>query len=207
MAEESYLVDVFHDGEEGLYWALINNYDLIILDIMLPKKNGFEICKTLRKRKISTPILMLTARDSVEDKVIGLNEGADDYLTKPFAFEEFLARVKALMRRNQNDKNKILTLSDLELDTISRKVRRKNCEIELTGKEYSLLEYLMRNQNRIITETMILSHVWDTNFDPESNIIKVFIHHLRAKIDHGFDEQLLQTVRGMGYIMKSSKGL
>lgn len=199
------MIDVFYNGEEGLYWALINTYDLIILDIMLPDKNGLEICRTLRRKKINTPVLMLTARDSLEDKVIGLNEGADDYLTKPFAFEEFLARVKALIRRTQDYKDKILVLSDLKLDTVSRKVYRNGHEISLTGKEFALLEYLMSHQNRIITETMILNHVWDMNYDPGSNVVSVFIHHLRNKIDKGFEEKLIHTVKGMGFIMKSSE--
>ena len=177
LEEEHYAVDVFHDGEDGAYWATVNDYDLIILDIMLPGKDGIEICNEIRHKNILTPILMLTAKTSVGDRVKGLDTGADDYLTKPFAFEELFARVRSLLRRNQAYKTKTLKIADLDLDPASRKVSRAGKKIALTGKEYALLEYLMRNKGRVLTETMIIDHVWDMNFDPESNIVNVYIHH------------------------------
>lgn len=199
LEEEHYAVDVFHDGEDGAYWATVNEYDLIILDIMLPKKNGIKICNEIRHKNILTPILMLTAKTSIEDRVKGLDTGADDYLTKPFAFEELFARVRSLLRRNQAYKTKTLKIADLELDPASRKVSRANKKIALTGKEYALLEYLMRNKGRVLTETMIIDHVWDMNFDPESNIVNVYIHHLREKVDRGFGKKLIHTIRSLGY--------
>ena len=199
LEEEHYAVDVFHDGEDGAYWATVNDYDLIILDIMLPKKNGIEICNEIRHKNILTPILMLTAKTSIEDRVKGLDTGADDYLTKPFAFEELFARVRSLLRRNQAYKTKTLKIADLELDPASRKVSRAGKKIALTGKEYALLEYLMRNKGRVLTETMIIDHVWDMNFDPESNIVNVYIHHLREKVDRGFGKKLIHTIRSLGY--------
>ncbi len=199
LEEEHYAVDVFHNGEDGAYWATVNDYDLIILDIMLPKKNGIEICNEIRHKNILTPILMLTAKTSVGDRVKGLDTGADDYLTKPFAFEELFARVRSLLRRNQAYKTKTLKIADLELDPASRKVSRAGKKIALTGKEYALLEYLMRNKGRVLTETMIIDHVWDMNFDPESNIVNVYIHHLREKVDRGFGKKLIHTIRSLGY--------
>ena len=200
--EEHYAVDVFHNGEEGLYWAVVNDYDLIILDIMLPGKDGIEICNEIRQKKILAPVLMLTAKTSIKDKVKGLDTGADDYLTKPFAFEELLARVRSLLRRTQAYKTKTLKIADLELDPASRTVSRAGKRLGLTGKEYALLEYLMRNKGRVLTETMIIEHVWDMNFDPESNIVNVYVHHLRGKIDRGFDRKLIHTIRGLGYTME-----
>ena len=199
LEEEHYAVDVFHDGEDGAYWATVNDYDLIILDIMLPGKDGIEICNEIRHKNILTPILMLTAKTSIEDRVKGLDTGADDYLTKPFAFEELFARVRSLLRRNQAYKTKTLKIADLELDPASRKVSRAGKKIALTGKEYALLEYLMRNKGRVLTETMIIDHVWDMNFDPESNIVNVYIHHLREKVDRGFGKKLIHTIRSLGY--------
>ena len=199
LEEERYAVDVFHNGEDGAYWATVNDYDLIILDIMLPGKDGIEICNEIRHKNILTPILMLTAKTSVGDRVKGLDTGADDYLTKPFAFEELFARVRSLLRRNQAYKTKTLKIADLELDPASRKVSRAGKKIALTGKEYALLEYLMRNKGRVLTETMIIDHVWDMNFDPESNIVNVYIHHLREKVDRGFGKKLIHTIRSLGY--------
>ena len=199
LKEELYAADVCHDGDEALYLAEVNQYDLIILDVMLPKKNGFEVCRELRGRSIHTPILMLTARGQIEDKVRGLQEGADDYLTKPFAFEELLARVQALLRRTQDYKANIMRVGDLELNPVSRKVTREGKAITLTGKEYALLEYLMRNKGRIITQSMIIEHVWDMNYEGMSNVVNVYINHLRDKIDKGFTVKYIQTVRGMGY--------
>lgn len=199
LEEENYAVDVFYDGEDGAYWAAANDYDLVILDIMLPGKDGIEICNEIRGRNILTPILMLTAKDSLEDKIQGLDVGADDYLTKPFAFEELLARIRALLRRNQSYKTKTLKAADLELDPTARTVTRAGKQIPITGKEYALLEYLLRNKGRIVTETMIIEHVWDMNFDSLSNVVNVYIHHLREKIDRDFDKKLIRTIRSLGY--------
>lgn len=199
LKEEQYAVDVCYDGEEALFQSQVNQYDLIILDVMLPKKNGFAVCKQIREEGNLTPILMLTARDQLEDKVKGLQEGADDYLTKPFAFEELLARIKALLRRTQDYKTKTLNVGDLELDPVSRKVTRQGKPLSLTGKEYALLEYLMRNKSRTITQSMIIDHVWDMNFDGLSNVVNVYINHLREKIDKGFPQKYIHTIRGVGY--------
>ncbi|MCU0290160.1 MAG: response regulator transcription factor [Acidobacteria bacterium] len=199
LKEEQYAVDVCYDGEEALFQSQVNQYDLIILDVMLPKKNGFMVCRQIREEGNLTPILMLTARDQLEDKIKGLQEGADDYLTKPFAFVELLARIKALLRRTQDYKTKNMKVGDLELDPVSRKVTRENKLISLTGKEYALLEYLMRNRGRIITQSMIIDHVWDMNFDGLSNVVNVYINHLREKIDKGFTQKYIHTIRGVGY--------
>ena len=199
LKEQHYSVDVVYDGEEGLYMAELNPYDLIVLDIMLPKKDGISIAKELRAKKIDVPILMLTARNAVKDKVSGLNAGADDYLTKPFSFTEFLARVRALLRRQRKEKIDVLILGDLEINTVTHSVKRGGSQIFLTSKEFSLLEYLMLNMNQVVTRTMISEHVWHENFDRMTNVIDVHISRLRGKIDKGFDKQLLETVRGAGY--------
>lgn len=201
LKEEGHAVDVSYDGEDGEFLAEINEYDLIILDLMLPKKNGIQVCKELRDQGIATPVLMLTARDSIEDKVRGLDAGADDYLGKPFAFEELLARVRALLRRRSDNKSPVLQVADLRLDPMSRKVTRKEKAIRLTTKEYALLEYLMRNPNKVLSRTLIGEHVWDMNFDPESNVIDVYVSHLRSKVDKGHEVQLIHTLRGQGYIL------
>ena len=202
LEEETYAVDIASDGEEGLHLGEQNPYDLIILDLMLPKINGLDILSHLRAKKIETPILLLTAKDSVEDKVEGLNQGADDYLTKPFAFSELLARIRVLLRRGKVETKTTLEIADLTLDLVSHKVNRGNEEIELTGKEYSLLEYFMRNQEKVLTRTMIAEHVWDYNFDTFTNVIDVYVNHLRKKIDKNFPAKLLHTLRGVGYVMK-----
>ena len=202
LEEETYAVDIAADGEEGLYMGGQNQYDLIILDLMLPKINGLDILSSLRAKNIETPILLLTAKDSVEDKVKGLNLGADDYLTKPFAFSELLARIRVLLRRGKVESKTTLEIADLTLNLVSHKVRRGNEEIELTGKEYSLLEYFMRNQEKVLTRTMIAEHVWDYNFDTFTNVIDVYVNHLRKKIDKNFSTKLLHTLRGVGYVMK-----
>jgi len=168
----------------------------------LPEMDGLEVLQKLRQSGIDTPILLLTAKDSVEDKVAGLNKGADDYLTKPFAFSELLARVRVLLRRGQKETKTILTLGDLTLDLVSHKVKRGDEDIELTSKEYSLLEYFMRNPGKVLTRTMIAEHVWDYNFDTFTNVIDVYINHLRKKIDKNFSKKLLHTMRGVGYVMK-----
>lgn len=202
LKEEHYVVDMADDGEKALFLAEINVYDLIILDIMLPRKSGVAVCRELRGKKIDAPILILTAKDTVRDKVIGLDSGADDYLAKPFAFEELLARVRALLRRKIAGKTTFLKVADLELDQITHKVRRAGREIALTSKEYSLLEYLMLNSGQVVTRTMISEHVWNEDFDSFTNVIDVYINYLRSKIDRGFKKQLLHTLRGTGYTLK-----
>jgi len=202
LEEETYAVDIATDGEEGFHLGEQNQYDLIILDLMLPKINGLDILSRLRSQKIDTPILLLTAKDSVEDKVEGLNQGADDYLTKPFAFSELLARIRVLLRRGKAESKTTLEIADLTLNLVSHKVSRGSEEIELTGKEYSLLEYFMRNQEKVLTRTMIAEHVWDYNFDTFTNVIDVYVNHLRKKIDKNFSNKLLHTLRGVGYVMK-----
>jgi heavy metal response regulator len=202
LEEEHYAVDVAHDGERGLQMAEAENYDLLILDVMLPKMSGIEVVKALRAKPKTTPVLLLTAKTSTEDKVAGLDSGADDYLTKPFAFEELLARVRSLLRRGSFEKSIILKVADLELDTVKHKAKRGGKTIELTAKEYSLLEYLMRNKDRALSRTIISEHIWDYNFDTGTNIIDVYVNHLRNKIDEGFDLKLIHTVRGVGYVMK-----
>ncbi len=202
LKEQHYAVDVAYDGEQGLFLAEVNTYDLIILDVMLPIKNGLSICQELRKKNQDVPVLMLTARDEVDDKVLGLDAGADDYLTKPFAFEEFLARVRVLLRRKRKEKTTKLKVADLELDQISHKVQRCGKELNLTSTEYALLEYLMLHVNQVVTRTMISEHVWNENFDSFSNVINVYINYLRNKIDEGFPKKLIHSIRGTGYILK-----
>ncbi len=203
LREEGHAVDTAADGEDGGFLAEVNDYDLIVLDIMLPKKNGITVCRELRDRGVNTPVLMLTARDSVEDRVRGLDAGADDYLVKPFAFEELLARVRALLRRQSDSKTPILVIGDLELNPISRSVTRNGKGIRLTTKEYALLEYMLRNPNKVLSRTLIGEHVWDMNFDPESNVIDVYVSHLRAKVDKGHDTSLIHTMRGQGYMIST----
>jgi heavy metal response regulator len=202
LKEESYVVDIAQKGVDGLFQATNVTYDLIILDIMLPDMNGFDICRKIRSAGVTTPILMLTARDSVKDKVLGLDSGADDYLTKPFAFEEFLARVRALLRKSRTVKTTTLKVGDLELDQLTRKVKRSDTEIALANKEYALLEYLMVHANQVVTRTMISEHVWNEAFDSLSNVFDVHIHRLRKKINEGFDKDLIQSIRGVGYILR-----
>jgi heavy metal response regulator len=202
LEEEKYEVDTALDGEEGLKLALDKQYDLIVLDWMLPKKDGLTVIKELRDKKTLTPVLMLTAKDSLEDIIAGLDSGSDDYLTKPFAFAELLARVRALLRRSEMDKGAELRFADLRLDPVTHKVWRKDKEIDLTAKEYGLLEYFMRNPNQVLTRTMIADHVWDYTFDTFTNIIDVYVNYLRKKIDRDADKKLIHTVRGVGYIFK-----
>ncbi|PLX98021.1 MAG: DNA-binding response regulator [Desulfuromonas sp.] len=202
LEEEQYAVDVAYDGEEGLYMASNNPYDLLILDIMLPKKDGLTVVKELRAKDITTPILCLTAKDKVEDVVSGLDSGSDDYLAKPFAFAELVARVRALLRRPSQDRGAEIAFSDLRLDPVAHKVWRGDQEIVLTAKEYALLEYFIRNPNKILTRTMIAEHVWDYNFDSFTNIIDVYVNYLRKKVDKDHDKKLIHTVRGVGYVLK-----
>ncbi|GAB4293545.1 MAG: response regulator transcription factor [Desulfuromonadia bacterium] len=201
LEEEKFEVDTAFDGEEGLAMALKNPYDLIILDWMLPKRDGIAVLHELRKEK-TTPVLMLTAKDSVDDIVSGLESGSDDYLTKPFAFAELLARVKALVRRSEYDRGAELKFADLRIDPVTHKVWRGENEIDLTAKEYALLEYFMRNPNQVLTRTMIADHVWDYTFDSFTNIIDVYVNYLRKKIDRDYPKKLIHTVRGVGYILK-----
>jgi DNA-binding response OmpR family regulator len=203
LLEEAYAVDLAYDGEEGEYLAEVNPYDLIILDIMLPNKDGIEVCHELRAKKINTPILMLTAKDTVEDRVTGLDTGADDYLVKPFAFNELLARVRALLRREAMSKSPELRVGDLTLNTLTRQVWRGQRPIELTAKEYVILEYFMRHPNVVVTRTMVEEHAWDYDFDSLSNLVDVYIRRLRRKIDNEGEDSLIQTLRGAGYRLKA----
>lgn len=199
LKEEKYAVDVCRNGNDALFYAQVHDYDVIILDLMLPGKDGMDVCRELREKSVYTPILMLTAKDTIEDKISGLSEGADDYLTKPFSFAELLARIRALLRRSQDYKESVLRVGDLELDPIRRQVTRAGKEINLTGKEYGVLEYLMRNKGKVVTEWMILEHVWDMNYEGTSNVVNVYINHLRNKIDKGAQTKLIHTLRGYGY--------
>jgi DNA-binding response OmpR family regulator len=200
--EQGYAVDTAHDGEGGLHFAESEPYDLIVLDLMLPKLNGYEVCRRLRAARSRVPILMLTARDSVDDRVGGLDSGADDYLIKPFAFRELLARVRALLRREGLSKNPLLRAGDLELDTSTRSVRRGERAVELTSKEYAILEYFVRNPNRVLSRTQIAEHTWDHGFVALSNVVDVYVRALRRKLRDDHEPRLLRTVRGVGYQLK-----
>jgi len=202
LKEDGYSVDLAYDGEQGYYLARTSDYDLIILDLMLPKMDGLTLCRRLRQDKFTKPILMLTVRNSVQDKVTGLDAGANDYLTKPFAFEELLARCRALLRTYRPPGPTKLQVADLEMDLLTRCVTRAGREIMLTVKESNLLEYLMRQAGQVATRTMIAEHVWDINFDTFTNVIDVHINRLRNKVDRSFDRPLIHTVRGRGYILK-----
>ena len=198
-----YATDHAADGAEALYWAGIAEYDLIVLDVMLPDTDGLSVCNALRARGITVPVLMVTARDAIDDRVAGLDSGADDYLVKPFAFAELLARIRALLRREPVFRGVVLQLADLTLDTVSRVVRRGDQAITLTSKEYSLLEFLMRHPNQTLTRSAIAEHVWNYDFDNVSNLIDVHIFGLRRKIDDAHQIKLLHTVRGVGYRLSS----
>lgn len=202
LEEEKFEVEVAYDGEDGFQKAAEGSYSLVILDVMLPKKDGLSIVKDLRSKKVLTPVLMLTAKDTVEDIVAGLNSGSDDYLAKPFAFAELLARVRALLRRSEQERGAEIRFADLRLDPVTHKVWRKDKEIDLTAKEYSLLEFFMRNPNQVLTRTTIAENVWDYIFDSFTNIIDVYVNYLRKKIDRDADKKLIHTVRGVGYILK-----
>ncbi len=202
LREERYAVDLATDGETGYAMAETTPYDVIILDVMLPKLSGFDVCRRIRAQRHTTPILLLTARDAIEDRVTGLDTGADDYLTKPFAFAELLARIRALLRRGSPQPTPHITIADLELDPVSHRVRRGGQDIVLTNKEYSLLEYLMRNTGRVLTRTAITEHVWDIHYESVTNIVDVHIKTLRSKMDRDFSPQLIHTVRGAGYVLK-----
>ena len=203
LEENSYAVDCVYNGKDAEYYAETDSYDLIVLDIMLPHKDGLAVCKDLRIKKINTPILMLTAKDTVEDRVRGLDTGADDYLVKPFAFTELMARVRALLRREGSSKSTMLSLGELVLDTKTREVRWKDDLIDLTTKEYVILEYLMRHPNAVVTRTMIETHAWDYDLNSISNLVDVYIRRIRQKIDPEQGKQIIQTIRGAGYRMRA----
>jgi two-component system OmpR family response regulator len=203
LAEAGYTTDVAADGEQGVNLAVSGHYDVAIVDLMLPRLDGLALIDRVRARGIRIPVLILSARRSVDDRVSGLQAGGDDYLTKPFAFAELLARLQALLRRSTGQTEPTrLSLGDLSLDLLSRRATRGGQSIEMRPREYSLLEYLMRNQGRVLTKTMILSHVWGYNFDPGTNVVDVLVSRLREKIDRDFEPKLLHTVRGVGYVLK-----
>jgi len=202
LEEEGHAVEVARDGAEAVDLLSGPPYDLIVLDVMLPRRDGFAVLRELRGRGVATPVLMLTARDAVADKVTGLDLGADDYLTKPFAFAEFLARVRALLRRGSDQRPPVLRIADLTLDPATRYVTRGARRVELTTREYALLEYFMRRTGRVLTRPMIAEHVWGIDFDHESNVIDVYVGYLRKKVDQDGETRLLHTVRGAGYVMK-----
>ena len=202
LEEERYAVDQAFDGEDGLSLAEAYDYDLLILDLMLPRRDGINLLEEIRRRGRRTPVLVLTAKDSVADKVKSFNAGGDDYLTKPFSIEEFLARVRALLRRGRSGQPTRFRVADLELNPVTREVRRGNRRIELTNKEYALLEYFIRNADKVLSRSMIAEHVWNIDFDSETNVIDVYVTYLRNKIDRGEARRLIQTVRGTGYVLR-----
>jgi DNA-binding response OmpR family regulator len=202
LEEDNYEVTVSHDGAEGSRLAMEDDFSLVVLDVMLPKKDGLTVVKDLRAAGKHVPVLMLTARDTTDDIVSGLDAGSDDYLTKPFAFAELLARVRALVRRGELDRGAEIHFADLRLDPVAHKVWRSGTEIDLTSKEYGLLEYLMRNPNTVLSRAMIAEHVWDYAFDSFTNIIDVYVNYLRKKVDKDFPTKLIHTVRGQGYILR-----
>ncbi|HSL53834.1 MAG TPA: response regulator transcription factor [Pyrinomonadaceae bacterium] len=207
LREEAYAVDVVGDGERALELAQLNDYDLIILDVMLPGKDGFQVCRDLRTAGSAVPVIMLTARDAVEDKVEGLDSGADDYLLKPFEFEELLARVRALLRRKPALYPEVIIVADLSVDIRARRASRAGRELGLTGKEFALLEYLARHAGEVVSRAEISEHVWDQSYDPFSKVIDVFIQRLRRKIDEGHPLKLIHTRRGEGYVLSAGKGV
>jgi len=203
LSEDHYSVDIAPDGEEGLYLFDVNEYDLIILDIMLPKKDGITVCKEIRKKNNSTPILMLTAKDTVPDKVLGLDVGADDYLVKPFSFIELKARVRALLRRGNKSDGTVLKVADILLDPARKEVTRSGHYIPLTAREYSLLEYFLRNPNRVLTKSQLLEHVWDSNYEGLSNIVETYVKYIRQKLRiDSKAKEIIHTKRGLGYILQ-----
>ena len=207
LREQAFAVDVAYDGPAALEQAAINDYDLIVLDVMLPRLNGIEVCRRLRAARLSTPILMLTARGEPDQRVAGLDAGADDYLPKPYHFPELLARIRALLRRGPALTSSVLTADDLTIDTRARRVTRGGDAITLTTKEYALLDYLARRQGEVVTRAEIAEHVWDDSFDPLSNLIEVYIQRLRRKIDDGHERKLIQTRRGAGYMLSEEAGV
>ena len=206
LAEAGFVVDLARNGLDGEHAALTEDYDLIVLDIMLPGRDGWQVLRAIRQAGRHTPVLFLTARDQVEDRVRGLDAGADDYLVKPFAFSELLARVRSLLRRGKTQEPALLRCADLEVDQLRRRVMRNRQRIELTAKEFALLEFLLRHQGEVLPRTLIASQVWDMNFDSDSNVIEVALRRLRAKIDDPFEPKLIRTVRGMGYVLEAPEG-
>ena len=202
LKEEGYSIDAVTNGRDGENYIYSTDYDCIILDIMIPIVDGLTLLRRIRAKKVSTPVLLLTARDSIEDRVVGLDTGADDYLIKPFSFDELLARVRALLRRQKEKRDIVLSLGDLKLDTVTREVKRGDRSIELTSKEYSILEYFLKNKNRVLTKSQIAEHVWNYDFEYNSNIVEVYIRYLRRKIDEGFKNKLILTIRGGGYVLR-----
>jgi len=205
LKEQGYAVDTFHTGFEGEEAAALNPYDVIVLDLMLPDRDGMDVCRGLRRRGVKTPILILSAISATSDKVAGLNAGADDFLAKPFEFDELIARVRALLRRGQATEAAVLRVGDVELDLAKRNVKRASQLIQLTSKEFALLEYFMRNVDRVLTRTQIGEHVWDMNFDTSSNVIDVYVSMLRRKIDKEFESPLIHTIIGTGYMFSASR--
>jgi len=205
LTEAGYAVDVARDGSEGLEYALAFEYDVMVLDIMLPKMNGLDLLHEIRDKRVKAPVLLLTARDGVDDRVKGLDVGADDYLVKPFAFPELLARIRALLRRPPLQSGNLLSMNDLEMDVTRREVRRAGKKIELSPREFSLLELLLRHPNQVLTRTQIVEHVWNFDFYGDTNVVDVYIGYLRRKIDSGFVPPLIQTVRGVGYRLSDAQ--
>lgn len=203
MRESSFVADVASDGRDGLDLALREDYDVIILDLMLPGLDGFGILKALRDKGLTTPVICLTARDAVDDRVKGLNLGADDYLVKPFSFAELLARIRALLRRGNLLTGNPISVADLSIDIVTRQVQRSGKRIDLSAREFALLEFLARHVDQVVSRTMLLEKVWDMNRDPLTNVVDVHINRLRKKVDHGFDQPLIQTIRGVGYVLRA----
>jgi two-component system, OmpR family, response regulator len=205
LKQAGYAVDHGTDGEEGLHLALTEPYDAAIIDIMLPKLDGLSIIERMRREKVNTPVIILSAMRTVDDRVKGLQTGGDDYLTKPFSFSELLARVQGLIRRASRGMDSVrLKVGDLSLDLVTREVRRGEGKIDLQPREFSLLEYLMRNSGRVVSKTMILEHVWDYSFDPQTNVVDVLVSRLRNKVDRDFETKMIHTIRGVGYVLKAS---
>ena len=207
LSAEGYSVDSCFDGEEALSYIEMAEYDGIILDIMMPKRDGLSVLHSLRKKGIGTPVLFLTARDAVEDRVLGLDSGADDYLVKPFAFDELIARIRAMTRKSAGNSSNIFSVADLVMDTASHTVTRGGKEIALSAKEFSLLEYLLRNKGHVLSRTMIENNLWNFDYSGGTNAVDVYIRYLRKKVDDGFEPQLIQTVRGCGYVLKENQVL
>ncbi|MEO8505071.1 MAG: response regulator transcription factor [Acidobacteriota bacterium] len=203
LEEHAYAVDLAADGQTALDLAMVTDYDAVVLDLMLPVRDGAQVCAELRRRSNKAPILILTASSAVDEKVRLLDLGADDYLTKPFAFNELLARLRALLRRGPVERQNLLRVADLELDPAGRRVRRCEQDIVLTQREFAVLEYLMRNSGNVVTRAMIAGHVWDLDYEGTSNIVEVYINYLRRKVDQGFETKLIQTIRGVGYSIRS----
>jgi two-component system copper resistance phosphate regulon response regulator CusR len=202
LSEAGFVADLARDGADGLHLALTDDYDLVVLDVMLPRLDGWQVLREIRQKGKHLPVLFLTARDQVEDRVKGLEFGADDYLVKPFAFSELLARVRALLRRGRTNEPELLQIADLELDLLRRRVTRAGKRIDLTAKEFALLELLLRRRGEVLPRSLIASQVWDMNFDSDTNVIEVAVRRLRAKIDDDFEPKLIRTVRGMGYVLE-----